>query len=199
MSQNGQYGPKRSMAHEMTDLAVSTINSRTSTEQPQLKIGLLVDSEVASVYLYDLALWGQRQSHLVISHLILQKSQNDQPARIDSAFQRALRFLRKSLFGLIIEVERIRSWNSIGRDYFNKYNLKTIIQRSFLVEPLGLDSDLLYRYSDDDVQGVRSLGLNLIIACCCNAKSCQKLAGSARLGIVLFDQADIGVLGRDPQ
>src|SRR5580704_15989735 len=137
-------------------------------QQRKLKIGLLVDSEMASVHTYELAQWGQIQSHLVISHLILQRSakrQANQLARTNSPLQGVLHFLRRRLFGLIIEIERIRSRNSIGSDYFKQYNLRTIIRQSIFIEPLFSDDDVAYRYLDADIERVRSLDLDLIIAC----------------------------------
>ena len=38
-----------------------------------LKIGLIVDSEIVSKYVFDLAKWGQQQEKLKITHLIIQK------------------------------------------------------------------------------------------------------------------------------
>jgi hypothetical protein len=163
-------------------------------QQQKLRIGLLVDSEMASVHTYELAQWGQIQSHLFISHLVLQRSAKkraNQLARTDSPLQGVLHFLRRRLFGLIIEIERIRSRNSIGSDYFRQYNLRTVIQQSIFVEPLFSDGDVVYRYLDDDIQRVRSLDLDLIIACSSDAVLCGKLSNSARLGIIASAQGSI--------
>jgi hypothetical protein len=163
-------------------------------QQQKLKIGLLVDSEIVSLHTYELAQWGQVQSHLVISHLIFQrgvKRQANQPARTNSPLEGVLHFLRQRLFGLIIEIERIRSRNSIGSDYFKQYDLRTIIQQSIFIEPLLSEGDVVYRYSDDDIQRVRSLDLDLIIACGSDAISCGELSNSARLGVIAYAQAGI--------
>jgi hypothetical protein len=42
----------------------------------KLKVGLIVDSEFASKYVYDLAEWAQTQNDLLISHLIIHKTDN---------------------------------------------------------------------------------------------------------------------------
>ncbi len=51
----------------------------------KLKIALIVDSKIASKYVYELAEWGQNQNDLEVTHLVIQNIPYSQ-SKIHKAF-----------------------------------------------------------------------------------------------------------------
>ena len=52
----------------------------------KLKIALIVDSKIASKYVYELAEWGQNQNDLEVTHLVIQNIPSNKQSKIHKAF-----------------------------------------------------------------------------------------------------------------
>ena len=130
-----------------------------NTQQEQhnkLRVALIVDSEISSTYDYDLANWGQTQDDLVISHLIIQKSERS----LDSWSVRLLRFLVKRgiakllsiiLWRLIYKFESKKLEKSIYREHLKNHDLSKVIHNSIIINPIISKSGLVHRFSDEDI------------------------------------------------
>lgn len=136
---------------------------------PPLKIGLIVDSERASKYLYDIAEWSQSQDNLFISHLIIQ---NKIPIQ-QEIFKRSLRllkdqgllhFLSKLSFFIITKLEHLVLLGARKyEDHLRLYDLTKIVPQSIKLEPIISQSGFIYRYPEEAIRNIRSLDLDLLI------------------------------------
>ena len=68
-------------------------NAETQNRQNKLKIALLVDSQIDSKYVYELAEWGQNQNELEVTHLLIQNVPSG-----DSKIHKAFFLMRKKRF-----------------------------------------------------------------------------------------------------
>jgi hypothetical protein len=167
----------------------------------QLKIGLLVDSELSSAYAYELVEWARRRSTLSISALIIQKSQPPSVRPIVYAGKSARKkgagqLLTRGLFHLLRKVDGARlSRNLPYKDHLQQYDLRKSITRCICVEP-RLSEDC-YRYSDDDLRSIRSLDLDLIIMCGFGLLSGEVLKSTA-LGILALRYGEDGNVKDEP-
>ena len=152
-----------------------------------LKIGLMLDSVRCDKYVHELALWGKSQANLEISHLILH------PRRPNSRFGglgELRRLPEKVLFRIIRSIEKvILLRSSAHRDHYRSFDLGKIAAQVIGIEPLVSRSGHVYRFSDEDVDRVRSLGLDLLIRCGQGILRGSILRAS-RLGIVSFHHGD---------
>lgn len=140
----------------------------------KLKIGLIVDSTFASKYVFDLAAWGQSQDDLSISHLILQKT-----PKSSSGMRRTVRFVRQhgvwelirfSSFLLITKLEslvlRFSKYHAkYHADHLKDSDLSQVVGQSIEVHPVISESGFVSRYSDQDVERIKSLELDILIRC----------------------------------
>jgi hypothetical protein len=86
----------------------------------KLKIGLLVDSECASKYVYGLACWAATRPDLEISHLIVHAPDGESSSRLQkvatSLRTRGVYYvLGRALFALIVRAERMPSSAAAAR------------------------------------------------------------------------------------
>jgi hypothetical protein len=152
----------------------------------KLKVGLIVDSEFASKYVYDLAEWAQTQNDLLISHLIIQNADNTRQGK------GLLNSIRRVSFALITKVENFR----IRREEYYKnhsrlFNLKEIVLQSITITPITSKSKFIYRYSVEDIQKVRDLNLDVLIRCGSGILRGEILK-SSRFGVISLHHADHG-------
>lgn len=164
-----------------------------------LKIGLLIDSRWNSRYVYDFALWAQSQSMLSISHLIVHHADADANGK-RNVFHRLWRIaardglygvLSKIVFALVTSAERflIDPRRVHYRDHYAAFDLTEVVTESLTVTPRISASGLSYRFSDEDVQRVKDLDLDVLIRCG-GAILRGGILGAARLGILSFHHAD---------
>jgi len=159
----------------------------------RLKIGLLVDSEASSKYVYDLARWAANRPDVEISHLIVH-GPDEEPGRRFGAFVTSLRrrgmygTLGRTLFALIVRAERLLLRGQ-HRDHFDTFPLRDFVRESLRTRPLRSKSGFVLRFSDEDVDRVHELGLDLLIRCGSGILR-GEILGAARLGIVSFHHGD---------
>jgi len=160
-----------------------------------LKIGLLVDSERASKYVYDLACWAATRPDLEISHLIVHapdgESSNRLPKVATSLRTRGVYYvLGRALFALIVRAERMLLRRStVHRDHFASFPLDGIVKERIRVRPLLSKSGLVHRFSKEDVDRIEALGLDLLIRCGGGILR-GEILGAARLGVISFHHGD---------
>ena len=158
-----------------------------------LKIGLMLDRVYADKYVHELALWGKSQTNINISHLILHPRNGDSlPARLrDLIVRRRLHLLpAKLIFRAIVWVEKmlLRRIDS-HKDHHRFFDLTKIIHQAIEIRPVVSRSGYVYRFSDEDVEKVKALDLDLLIRCGQGILRGGILRAS-RLGFVSFHHGD---------
>jgi hypothetical protein len=158
-----------------------------------LRIGLLVNGLEASRYDHDLVRWAKEQADIEISHLVIY------PRRGGAGFGRALDLLRtqgpyellsRLLFRLIAAVEAlILKRSKVYGDHYRSYDLSEWVGGALTISPIVSKSGLVYRFSAEDMEKVRALGLDLLIRCGAGILR-GEILHAARLGIISFHHGD---------
>jgi hypothetical protein len=160
----------------------------------RMQIGLIVDSEMTSKYVCDLADWGRRQNDLVISPIIVHRQQR--PGIFTGALrafrtQGVSRFFNSAGFGIILSVERcLLRRNREHRNHSVLCDLRKISARLISVIPIISGSGRVC-FSPDDVERIRNMHLDLLIGCGSGVLQGDILR-SARLGVIAFHQSHRG-------
>jgi hypothetical protein len=171
-------------------------------ERSRLRIGLLVDSAIASKYVHDFAKWAQVQQDLTVTHLILHVPNHtiDRPRNfvaklLKSIKQQGLRLTlskvpSKALFQLILNIERIvLSRDSRYKNHLDDFDLSTLVKDQIRVRPILSKSGFVYRFDTEDIRRLRTLNLDLLVRCGSGILRGDILQ-VARLGVVSFHHAD---------
>jgi hypothetical protein len=160
----------------------------------KLKIGLIVDCERVSKYVYDLAEWANTTDTLSVSHLIIQE-RRARPNRRLGVFSTLLRnspvgpataLLWKATTRLeSSRVARVKAFNG----YRKKYDVGKLVPGRICVKPIVSPSGFIHRFSDQDLARVREEGFDLLIRCGSGILKGDVL-NSARLGVLSFHHGD---------
>ena len=158
-----------------------------------LKVGLLVNSRFSSKYDYDLVLWGKDRAHIDISHLIIY------PDPRGCGLTRAVEvfrkqglhvFLSKLAFRLIVFAENLLlRTNGLHKDHYRLYDLSERVREALTINPVPSKSGFVYRFSEEDIERVKALDLDLLIRCGAGILHGDILKAS-RLGIISFHHGD---------
>src|SRR6185503_15373708 len=158
-----------------------------------LKVGLLLDGACSSKYVHELAHWGKSQPDIDISHLILHPCrQNSLIGRLkDLARKGRLHLLpAKILFRLIVSFEKLLlSRIEPHKDHYRSCDLTELNNKIIKISPFVSPSGYVYRFSDEDIDKVKALNLDLLIRCGSGILRGGILSAS-RLGIVSFHHGD---------
>jgi hypothetical protein len=144
---------------------------RERERESKLKIALIVDSNISSKYVFDLACWAKNQSNLEINSLIIQK----RPFKSARKFRRGIESLRKKRiitlleqigYQLLLKIDEILlSRNEIHKNHFKKYNLFDYVSEIIDVEPVISKSGFVYRYNDKDIKKIKNKNIDVLIRC----------------------------------
>jgi hypothetical protein len=136
----------------------------------KLTVGLIVDSTFASKYVFDLAAWGQSQDDLSISHLILQKTPQSY-----GGMRKTVRFLRQhgvwelvrfASFRLVTKFEALAlRFSKYHADHLKNFDLSQVVRQSIDVQPVISKSGFVSRYTDEDIESIKNLKLDVLIRC----------------------------------
>ncbi len=165
-------------------------------DQSTLRIGILVDSEWVSKYVFDLVTWSKAQPGLAITHLILHPPRSE-PA--SSLLSKALKVISsgkvhasisKLMFRCLLAVERSRLTRMPRyRDHGSKHNVRELIADVLVLRPLISASGFSFRFDEVDIQTVRGLKLDLLIRCGGGILRGDILS-SAAFGVISFHHGD---------
>jgi hypothetical protein len=158
-----------------------------------LRIGLLVNGSFSSKYDRDLVLWAQEQADIEISHLVIY------PRHGGGRFARAVDILRtqglyallsRLLLQLIVAVEALLlKRHEIHGDRHQTYDLSKWVGQALTINPIVSKSGFVYRFSAEDVEKIRALGLDLMIRCGAGILR-GEILHATRLGILSFHHGD---------
>src|SRR5581483_3012175 len=158
-----------------------------------LKIGLMLDSVHSDKYVCELALWGKGQADIDISHLILHPRREETPlGKLKDLTGRGQLHLlpRKIVFRLLLWLERaLLRWSDSHKDHYRSCDLSKVIDKVVEIRPIVSKSGYVYRFSDEDVETVKALGLDVLIRCGSGILRGDILQ-AGRLGVVSFHHGD---------
>ncbi|HLE63087.1 MAG TPA: hypothetical protein VI750_08115 [Pyrinomonadaceae bacterium] len=173
----------------------STLDAPQLKGRSALRVALIVDSPLASKYVFDLAEWASHQKDLDFSHLIVQKV----PALEQGRFRKAIASARaKGLFYMLkqVGITLIRDVESLilkqsatYKNHVRKYNLFDIVPKSLTVTPIISKSGFVYRYDACDIENIKSICFDILIRCGTGILRGEILAAS-KLGIISFHHGD---------
>jgi hypothetical protein len=159
-----------------------------------LKIGLLVDSTSSSKYVYELVKWAQDQKQLKISHLVI----HGRPSRLLTLVsqRRYYDILGGLAWNILVKIEGFllkhlagNFWAAIHHDHYKQFDLSEIVGERVIIDPTASPSGLVYRFSHQDIQEIRSKGLDLLIRCGSGIFRGDILS-ACRFGIISFHHGD---------
>jgi hypothetical protein len=161
-----------------------------------IKIALIADSNIVSIYDYDLVLWAQAQSDLEVSHIIVQHVRQKSPLKggilgnLELLFRSGCgKFLQTKLMQFIYRMEfRILS-GTIFKNHMLKKSLQGIVPNQIDVTPIVSPSGFVYRYSDEDLKKIRNCQFDILLRCGSGILKGDILSAS-RLGILSFHHGD---------
>ncbi len=158
-----------------------------------LNVGLLLDGACSDKYVHELALWGKSQPDINISHLILHPCrENSRIGRLkDLARKRRLHLLpAKILFRFILAIEKLLLRRiEFHKDHYKSCDLTGTIDQIVEITPIVSESGYVYRFSDEEIEKVKSLNLDLLIRCGSGILR-GGILGASRLGVVSFHHGD---------
>jgi hypothetical protein len=177
----------------------------SSPQRHPLKIGLLVDSVVASHYVHDFVAWASANSNVSVTHLIVHggsewNGKSSGPAaelrrRLKklwfAARRRGLLFvLSELLFHQITAIEhRLLARNVRYKRFLHEYDLSSLVANVVQIEPIVSTSGFVYRFCREDVERVKALDLDVLIRCGSRILRGDILT-AARFGVLSFHHAD---------
>lgn len=163
------------------------------TNMKALKVGLLVNGPFSSQYDHDLVSWAKEQADIEISHLIVY------PRHRGSRLARAMDILRmqglyallsRLLFQVIVSAEAlILKRSRVHGGHYRTYDLRKGVGQTLTITPIVSKSGFVYRFSAENIDKVRALGLDLLIRCGVGILRGEILQAS-RLGIISFHHGD---------
>ena len=158
-----------------------------------LKVGLLVNSTLSGKYVHELAVWAKDRTDIEISHLLVHARPGDSNrGRLRKVLleQGPYVLLSKILFRLIVSVEALLlKRTALHADHYQTFDLGTLVDEVLTLTPIVSKSGLVYRFSDEDIEKVRALDLDLLIRCGAGIMRGDILQAS-RFGIISFHHGD---------
>jgi hypothetical protein len=165
-----------------------------------LKVGLIVDSEIVSKYVYDLVEWGQHRSDVRLALLIVHAGRPPQPDGSIAEARRApdkrdglRRYLERWLLALITrwEASRLRR-AGVAEEHPQSCDLKPLGLRSLTIEAQVPERGVACRCSKSDINRIRALELDVLVECGAGSPR-GDMVKAARFGMLSFDHADTRV------
>jgi hypothetical protein len=168
---------------------------------PQLHIGLLVDSVQGSKYVYEFAKWAKtKHDILAVTHLIVHApSQMPSTARPRNFLSKLFGSLQnegvhltlsKALYKLIVAIEVLLLMrNERHKNHFANFDISAVVPNKIQITPNVSKSGFVYRFDAADIKVLKDLNLDLLIRCGNNILRGDILEAS-RLGIISFHHAD---------
>jgi hypothetical protein len=175
-------------------LSVSTDHREPAPSAP-LRVGLIVDSPLASKYVHELAAWAHSRGDVCISHLIVQGHPAAQKSRLAKLIGLVRRLgMRKAVrqlsFRQLTALESlVLRRSNLHADHLRSFDLTPYVPNSLSVRPIISASGFVYRYRDEDIQAIRRLDLDLLIRCGSGILRGEILS-VCRFGILSFHHAD---------
>jgi hypothetical protein len=155
---------------------------------PPLRVGFLVDSRQVSWHIRELARMCDVEPLVELSHLFVQCRENSRPP----FFGRVLRAVRtlglrgiaaSRLWKLINRIEARQLKRTFGRRHLEHDDVSSLFSVVTELRPLVSASGFIYRFTEEDIERIKSSGCDVLIRC-----------GSGILRGAILDATPHGVL-----
>ena len=134
------------------------------------RVGIIVDNLNSSKQIFDFIKMSLKSKNYEVTHLIVQRNSTGSNQNLFKKIKNYLKkrgikkFLSAVTFKIILKLEslffkRIKKFSS----FFDTYSLKEFDLNIIEVYPIISDKGIFYRYSEKDLQKIKSLDLNLLI------------------------------------
>jgi len=134
------------------------------------RVGIIVDNLNSSKQIFDFIKMSLKSKNYEVTHLIVQRNSAGSNQNLFKKIKNYLKkrgikkFLSAVTFKIILKLEslffkRIKKFSS----FFDTYSLKEFDLNIIEVYPIISEKDIFYRYSENDLQKIKSLDLNLLI------------------------------------
>lgn len=160
----------------------------------KLKIGLIVDGEMTSKNVYDLAEWGQLQEDLVISHLVIQEYPKKNLG-LRFFFNKLLssktyKNIKSYTFPLLEKFDIIFLRNHpLKSNFHKKFDLTKIVKNKINISPIISKNGFSYRYSPADIMKLKLMNFDVLIRCGSGILR-GDILNTANFGILSFHHGD---------
>jgi hypothetical protein len=164
-----------------------------------IKVGLLLDDVQSSKYVLDLVNWSKSTADVEITHLIVHADKSPKVVRFakwtDALFKDGcVAMADRLLAGLFTRAAFFVERRLLGRserdkDHLETFDLEPMVPNKIEITPLICKSGLVCRFSDADIDHVKSLGLDVLIRCC-DPIPRGGILNAAKFGIWSFHYAD---------
>ena len=139
----------------------------------KIKIGLIVDEDYISKYVYEINCWAKEQKNLEVSTLIVQKIKSD--SKVSNIFKKiaiyiyangVVKLFEKIGFFLIQKIElHFLKKTEKYKDHLANYFKLTSVEEVIEIKPIISKSGFVYRYSEKDVEKIKKNKLDILIRC----------------------------------
>lgn len=132
----------------------------------KLKVGYILDEGVQSNLIFDLIERSQKSEHYSIEYLIIQKLENKGKRNLKKYLNIELIYktITSLFFSFIIKFEKksLLKYNQYKK-HFDIYDLETISIPCIEVFPLVSNSGFVYKYSEEDIEKIKELELDVLL------------------------------------
>lgn len=134
-----------------------------------LKIGVIAKPRFGSRYVHEFIAWTHEQDHLQATHLVFEQDTDTEPGNTPSlglapAAKRPIRALQKTFLNVLTAVEHVllRGYPE-HKDHLGIFDLERQVANVLYVTPRFSEEGQIYQYSEQDVQQIKNLRLDLLI------------------------------------
>jgi hypothetical protein len=202
MHKTGSNSRHRQTLMQDTSREGMMLDSRSSTTK--IKIALIVDRKICSKYVYELANWGQEQSNLEISHLIVPDVASAPKMPIAEKIGHILRkfrinhLARRVLLHLIWRMESKRlKWDKLYGEHLKEYDIGDIVPNTIPVRPTISQSGSVFRYDDHDIREIRKQQFDILVNCG-SGILLGEILNASTLGVIALEHADDRIVRGGP-
>ena len=171
------------------------VNIESHKSSSQLRIGLIVDSNWSSKYVYDLCEWAKQQKVLAISHIFIQelpKGGHSKPRKALDSFRKNgfLEMLADISFSILTKFELLLLVRSkVHADHLGKFNLNDFGIKSTLLQTTQSKSGMVHRFSDQEIHKISKTEIDVLVRCGTGILR-GKILSATRFGIISFHHGD---------
>lgn len=167
----------------------------TRSTDEQLRIGFIVDTLHVSKYVADLVQWTIHQNNMRVVSLVIQRPHRESESskisvgRSRVSLSKYYLTVRSMFWRILTRIENIRLKSiRLHSDHLSRFELDNSLD-NLVVFPLMSESGLVYRYSDSDIEKLRSCNFDVLMRCGSGILKGDVL-NVARFGIISFHHAD---------
>ena len=153
-----------------------------------MKIGIILDSTKVSWYINDLIEWIKESPNLNLEVLLIQNIHNERKSFLSDNL---LKIVDRAFFKIINTLEKKLIYKKYPqyKKHFLKYDLKKLDIKELEVEFDKSSNGRIFNYTDQTINKIKELNLDVIIRGCSGILK-GKILNSSKFGIISFHHGD---------